>query len=104
MIARLRLQLSAGDLVAGVPAFAYVAAGLTWTTIRDGLVLGTIFIVVALAIGAVSYGTLLVALDDLVSWRRSPELKRWLLRMGAMVLGCLLFLGDMTETWRWISD
>src|SRR3954468_542248 len=103
MLARARFSLSPGDIVAGIPVMAYVWLGLTWRYLTDVprlVVFGAVF----LALCAVPYGALLVALDDLVSWRRSPELGRWLARVGAQVLGCLLFVGDAAGLWRWICD
>ena len=90
--------------MAGVPILAYVMLGFPWEGVADGHMITVIFLSVALAIAAVGYGALLVTLDDLVSRRRSPELKRWLLRLLAIVIGCLLFAGELSETWRWIAD
>jgi hypothetical protein len=102
-----RYRPSAGDWVSAVPLLTYFALGLKWRMLPQPwsetlvvILVGSVF----LAIGAIGYGTMLVVLDDLVSWRRSPEQKRWLLRLGAILLGCVMFLGELGEAWKWLDD
>jgi hypothetical protein len=99
-------RVSIGDGVAAVPLLAYLVLGLNGDSHRHpftqfvGLLIGC---GVMLAFTAVSYGTLLVALDDLLSWRRSPELTRWLTRSLAVACGCALFAGELVGLWRWVD-
>lgn len=96
-----RLRLSPGDWVSVVPLlfyFGFHLHHLHWPALPDAL--ATTFgwligLALALSIGAIGYGTLLVVLDDLVSWRRSPEQRRWLLRTAVTVLPCVLFVGQL---------
>jgi hypothetical protein len=101
-----RPRVSIADGVAAVPLVAYLVLGLNGDSHRHpftqflGLLIGC---GVLLAFAGVSYGALLVVLDDLFSWRKSPELSRWLTRSLAVAAGCALFAGELAGMWRWVD-
>jgi hypothetical protein len=95
-----RPRLSPGDWVSAVPLCFYLVLNLhvRWPSLPSALELACgwlIGLALAISIGAIGYGTLLVVLDDLVSWKRSPEQDRWLLRTAVTVLPCVLLTGQI---------
>lgn len=100
MIARPRV--SSGDWVSVVPLCIYFGFNLRWPALPaqwEGILGALVALSISLSFGAIGYGTLLVVLDDLVAWRRSPEQGRWLLRAGIATLPVVLFICRV-----WVDD